>query len=468
MLFRTASRLVFALLAGAAIGHATERMKIEVVQTHTGVNRGVSSPGPGDSAEPDPISTQCNGSSGVYARDLGFYCQGPVLPLGQPPGGQGYSLFIDISVVMPDTSRVVFHCSTVLDPGCEAIPTYPIATSVVCSDFVHGGSAYKDCTATGSSPNGIGVYQVALHGDRMTIFGANWQRHYLKYGTWEYPDPPAPDPKPDPPQETKPAQQPDAGPAAAPDPKLPSQADQKPAATQNADPDPPQDPKPALPPETQPAAPPNPNPAAPQETKPALPPDTQPATPPSPDSAAPQDAKPATLPDTQPPESKPPESKPAPEPEHAAAAAHSLSAAADQAIDPQVVEQAKAGDASAQYKLGYDYYLGRGVALDYVQAAIWWRKSADQGFPQAQNNLGVLYNAGKGVPQSYTEAYFWENLAAARASGNLQVQFAKNRDESASKLWFMARLSVQRKAAKWASEHPVPPRSNEPPGAPKP
>ncbi len=131
-------------------------------------------------------------------------------------------------------------------------------------------------------------------------------------------------------------------------------------------------------------------------------------------------------------------------------------------IDPQIIEQAKAGDMVSQYKLGYDYYRGRGVALDYVQAAIWWRKAADQGYPSAQNNLGVLYNAGKGVPQSYAEAYFWENLAAARAAGPRQVTFAKNRDESASKLWFIARLRVQQRAAKWATEHPVPPRSQEP------
>jgi hypothetical protein len=436
MLHRTASCLLFALLAGAPLCPAAERVKIEVIQTHTGVNRGGASAT--DSGIPDPISTQCNGGSGMYARDLGFYCQGPVIPLDEPPGGQGRSLFVDVSVVMPDSARLVFHCSTVLDPGCEAIPTYPTATAVVCSDFVHGGSAYKDCTATGTSANGIGVYQVALHGDRMTIFGANWQRHYFKYGTWEYPDPPAADPRPAP-QEPKPAL-------------------------------PPPESGPTTPQQANPAAPQVPNPAPPQETKPALPAETQPAPAQEPSPAAPQDVNPAKPQDTKPetaPEAKPPDSTAA-APEHASAAAHSPAPSADQPIDPSVIAQAKAGDAAAQYKLGYDYYLGRGVALDYVQAAIWWKKAADQGFPQAQNNLGVLYNAGKGVPQSYTEAYFWENLAAARASGNLQSQFAKNRDESASKLWFMARLSVQRRAAKWAADHPVPPRSHEPPAASKP
>lgn len=127
-----------------------------------------------------------------------------------------------------------------------------------------------------------------------------------------------------------------------------------------------------------------------------------------------------------------------------------------------MIEQAKAGDPVAQYKIGYHYYLGHGVALDYVQAAIWWRKAADQGYADAQNNLGVLYNSGKGVPQSYAEAYFWENLAASRATPQLRAQFAKNRDDSASKLSLFERLRVQKRAAKWATEHPVAPRSSEP------
>jgi TPR repeat protein len=138
------------------------------------------------------------------------------------------------------------------------------------------------------------------------------------------------------------------------------------------------------------------------------------------------------------------------------------SPATDQPIDPALIEQAKAGNAAAQYQLGYDYYLGRGIAQDYAQAAVWWRKAADQGFAEAMNNLGVLYNSGKGVPQSYAEAYFWENLAAARANGPLQAQFAKNRDDSGSNLWLFARLSVQRRAAKWAAAHPVAPRTAEP------
>jgi TPR repeat protein len=133
------------------------------------------------------------------------------------------------------------------------------------------------------------------------------------------------------------------------------------------------------------------------------------------------------------------------------------------AVDVDLIEQAKAGDAKAQYTLGYDYYQGKGTTKDFAQAAVWWRKSADQGFASAQNNLGVLYNSGMGVPQSFSEAYFWQNLAAAGANGDLQLLFAKNRDESAARLSGFERLRVQKRAAKWASAHPVQPRSHEPP-----
>ena len=435
MLRRTASCLLFALLAGAAHARAAGPIKVQVVQTHTGVTLGASAVDVADDS--DATRTLCSGESGAYAKELGYYCRRAAAS-GHPadPDGSESSLFFDISVVLPDAARAVFHCSTVLDHGCQGFPEYPQGTSVVCSDFVFGGTAYKDCVASGSSALGIGIYKAALHGDRMTIFGANWQRHYLRYGTWEYPDPPGQDPKPAAPEVTK---------SAITEDRQPATEDPKPAIAQDSKPETPTAPKPALPqdPKTDPTQ--DAKPASP-EAKPALP----------------QDSKPETTPDSKPGsgQSAAPETDSAKPPGSAASSAPA--AAADQAIDPQIIEQAKAGDPQAQYKLGYDYFLGHGVPLDYVQAAIWWRKAADQGFPQAQNNLGVLYNAGRGVPQSYAEAYFWQNLAAARASGQLQAQFAKNRDESGSKLWFITRNKIQQRAQKWAADHPVPARSQEP------
>lgn len=400
-----ASCLLFALLPGAVLCPAARRMKVQVVETHTGVNLG---DGPLELAGSPSVWSRCSGISGTYSKELGFYCADARIALPAPAESRrAGTFFYDVSVIMPGEAHVVFHCSTVIDPNCEGFPEYPQDTSVVCSDFVHRGTAYKDCTATGSPTEGIGVYRAALHGDRMTIFGSHWRRSYLQHGTWQFDALAAQDPKPAPDQ-----------------PAVPPPAAQHPAATP---------------------------PAPPQESKPASSPDSQPPVAPDTSPAAATDTKPAagTTGDTKSPGAPGKRLSPAD--------------AAEQAIDPQLIEQAKAGDPVAQYKLGYDYFLGRGVPLDYVQAAIWWRKAADQGFPDAQNNLGVLYNSGKGVPQSYAEAYFWENLAAARASGPLQAQFAKNRDESGSKLWLLGRLRVQQRASKWAAEHPVPARTHEPP-----
>jgi TPR repeat protein len=406
---------------------------VQVVQTHTGIRLGPSTLDVADDS--DATRTRCSGDAGAYAKELGYYCR-RASESGDPPPADGSesSLFFDISVIMPDAARVVFHCSTLLDGRCEGLPEYPQGTSVVCSDFVFGGTAYKDCVASGSSPEGIGIYKAALHGNRMTIFGAKWKRRYIKYGTWQYLDPPAQEAAAIDAHKSDMGQDP---PPAVPDPA--------PAVAQES--------KPEAPPPTKPALPPDPKPDETQDAKPSAP-EAKPTPPP--------EAKPATTPDIQPAGNQPAApgkdtARPADSPASSATAA-----AADQAIDPQVIEQAKAGDPIAQYKLGYDYFLGRGVPLDYVQAAIWWRKAADQGYPQAQNNLGVLYNAGKGVPQSYAEAYFWENLAAARASGSQQAQFAKNRDESGSKLWFITRNRIQQRAQKWAADHPVPARSQEP------
>lgn len=481
-----AACLLFALLSGAHVCVAGGPLKVEVVQTHTGVKLG--SHGLELVSDSDSVWSRCSGTSGSYSKQLGFHCEDSRLTLpGQSQGLRNYAFFYDVRVIMPDEAHLVFHCSTIVDRDCQGFPEYPETTSVECLDFVYSGSAYKDCTAAGHPSERIGIYRASLHGGRMTIFGSNWRRSYMQYGTWQLESSVAQDSKP--PQEPQPAAdpaatlepKPSADPATAQDSK--SAQDPKPATNSAAA----QEPKPSADPATtqdsKPAQEPKPAPdrAADQDPKPSADPataqDSKPAEDPKPatTSATAQDPKPSTDPATgqDPKPAQTSEVKPASVPDGKSTlptppatgpnpAAPILFAGADQAIDPRIIEQAKAGDPVAQYKLGYDYFLGHGEPVDYVQAAIWWRKAADQGYPQAQNNLGVLYNSGKGVPQSFADAYFWQNLAAARTSGPLQAQFAKNRDESASKLWFIARLRVQQRAAKWAADHPVQPRSHEP------
>jgi hypothetical protein len=333
-----ASSLLLTSLALATCPVRAERVTLEVVRTHTGVRLGDAS----TAAAPPAKTTRCDGTTGGYSREFGFSCLNvaDLLEHVSVQEGPDYRFFYDVRVILPDEARLLLHCSTILNAQCEALPAYLERTSVTCSDFVAAGARYKDCTAYPTESDRIGVYQAALHGDTVTIYGADWQRDYVLYGTWNPADPAAQNP-----------------------------------------------------------------PAPSQEAKPAAPPQAP--------------------------------------------------AAEGEIIDPQIISDARAGDAIAQYKLGYDYYLGQGISQDYVQAAIWWRKAAEQGYADAQNNLGVLYNSGKGVPQSYAEAYFWQNLAAARANGRLQAQFAKNRDDSAAKLSFFERLRVQKRASRWFSEHPV-------------
>jgi TPR repeat protein len=82
------------------------------------------------------------------------------------------------------------------------------------------------------------------------------------------------------------------------------------------------------------------------------------------------------------------------------------------------------GDATAQRRLGNCYYNGKGVAVDYAEAAKWFRKAADQGNAKAQSNLGLCYATGKGAPQDYTEAVKWFRKAADQGNANGQYLLA--------------------------------------------
>jgi TPR repeat protein len=73
---------------------------------------------------------------------------------------------------------------------------------------------------------------------------------------------------------------------------------------------------------------------------------------------------------------------------------------------------AERGDAEAQFKLGFCYDEGRGVAKDYAEAVKWYRKAAEQNFAPAQFNLGYCYANGQGVAKDYVKAVKWYRKAA--------------------------------------------------------
>ena len=74
---------------------------------------------------------------------------------------------------------------------------------------------------------------------------------------------------------------------------------------------------------------------------------------------------------------------------------------------------AEAGDADAQFQLGFLHYLGKAVLQDYQEALKWYRLAAEQGYAKAQSHLGIMYGGGYGVPQDDLMAHMWHNISAA-------------------------------------------------------
>ena len=77
-------------------------------------------------------------------------------------------------------------------------------------------------------------------------------------------------------------------------------------------------------------------------------------------------------------------------------------------VDEGVLALAEEGDAAAQMKVG----LAFDKEENYEDAALWYKKAAEQGLAEAQNNLGVMYKDGQGVKQDFKEAARWFRLAA--------------------------------------------------------
>ncbi len=88
-------------------------------------------------------------------------------------------------------------------------------------------------------------------------------------------------------------------------------------------------------------------------------------------------------------------------------------------------QRAEAGDAAAQYELGYKYRNGWNAPKDHAQAVAWFRKSADQGFAVAQERLGYCYLEGLGVPVDYAQAIAWFEKSANQGRGQSAIQLGE-------------------------------------------
>jgi eukaryotic-like serine/threonine-protein kinase len=65
---------------------------------------------------------------------------------------------------------------------------------------------------------------------------------------------------------------------------------------------------------------------------------------------------------------------------------------------------------------------GDGVPRGDAEAAVWYRKAADQGFAKAQKNLGDMYYFGRGVDKDYPQAVSWYTKAADQQLADAQFR----------------------------------------------
>ncbi|HZP05704.1 MAG TPA: tetratricopeptide repeat protein [Terracidiphilus sp.] len=167
-----------------------------------------------------------------------------------------------------------------------------------------------------------------------------------------------------------------------------------------------------------------------------------------------------------------------------------LQAAAQNAgVDAGVLAKANGGDAAAQVQAGescaaqHDYVQAaawykkaaeqnsiagelhlaalyrdggdKAFPRDVEQAASWYRKAAEQGDATAQGTLGTLYTLGQGVTRSDVEAYYWLDLAAS-VKGPNQAQYAANRQIVGTRITADELADVEDRVAKWKAAHPRP------------
>src|SRR5258708_26791723 len=110
---------------------------------------------------------------------------------------------------------------------------------------------------------------------------------------------------------------------------------------------------------------------------------------------------------------------------------------------------AQTGDPTAQAYLGYLYAVGRGVPQDYTQAAIWYRRAAEQGHSGAQYELGLLYDKGQGVPVNVIQAEKWLILAAAAAPKLTVEDRSRMRDAVRTKMMLGDIAQARMEALAW-------------------
>ncbi len=107
--------------------------------------------------------------------------------------------------------------------------------------------------------------------------------------------------------------------------------------------------------------------------------------------------------------------------------AHPKLSSPPQTTGPVVVTpDAPSGDAESQFDRGVRFASGPGAARDYAQAAVCYRKAADQSHPLAQFNLGIMYAEGHGMAPDAAESLVWFGRSARLGDAGAQFKLGDN------------------------------------------
>ena len=102
-------------------------------------------------------------------------------------------------------------------------------------------------------------------------------------------------------------------------------------------------------------------------------------------------------------------------------------------------KSAGAGDAGAQYDLGWMYYHGYGLRYDGTKAIDWFEKAARQGNVKAQYLLGEIHSEDRRFEQDTGKAKHWFEQAAeqgeAKAQNKLSTLYYKDKDYTKARYW---------------------------------
>ncbi len=124
----------------------------------------------------------------------------------------------------------------------------------------------------------------------------------------------------------------------------------------------------------------------------------------------------------------------------------------DQGLPDQAMgwyrQAAAGGSASAQYKLGWACFHGRGGPIDSKRALYWWRKAAAQGMSGAVGAIGILHENGHGVRRDAARAaqYYREAADAGDAAASWFLGRLYERGDGVPRDPALARLYLRRAA----------------------